>query len=273
MALILTRSNTLNSITVTHWADREQFRIQCRSMGRWLQTAPHTVILNELDPSTAQDLEHYYYQECAPWLRNRPVRLWHARELIDRYYSEDLALVNGYIRQQVFKFYTQQILHKDSIILDSKNWYARKTTLAQTPQQSTAWWWDPSRQDTWHAWSQYLADHLNTHEPRWIRCIETPYRLSNKQAQQAIQRHWGTWAQFVDAIITHHTPSEFMALNLAETLGKPKLRRGRDDYTKIIWRNYTRQEWLHVINTYTVVGVHKSVRVDLAELEHDLFER
>ena len=108
-----------NLVTVTCERDFIQMVLQAESIQKYLESCNHYVIVNDKNPNiklwTAR-LNSYY--------TNHKLTIIKQQDLFDNYLN-----YNGYESQQVCKFEIAKVIREDYLLLDSKNFFIKPTSL------------------------------------------------------------------------------------------------------------------------------------------------
>ena len=150
-----------NILTITCDRDKDQFKIHCASVGRFLEPVCFHVLYTEIDPSW----DKFFEEECLPHLGRHQVRVWHAYEL-----SWVSLSNNKYNRDMMCKLLFGLDFQEPYVTLDSKNCFIRPCTVSQlhkTPRK-------PPHDPVWAEWD-YFAYMQQQYGGCDVRVNVTPY--------------------------------------------------------------------------------------------------
>jgi hypothetical protein len=264
----------MQTLVVTYAKHKQELLTQCKTMYRWLEPQPHTIIINEPTMEKCLAWRRWYDRWCAPHLANRSTQILYGPEIIEKHLSTEIRNRDGYIKQQVFKLWFGRVHGEPYLVLDDKNWFTRKVMVAELPRQPRLF--DPHLHHTYRNFTRSL-ERLWKRRIHMVRRIETPYVLDPRVLEGAVEREWnGSWLSMLGWLARQDTPSEFILYDsVAQWQGlegdpgsiASSTLWNQDDVGK-----FSMKEFRNRCELFPVIAVHKTWRnrVSFQKLEHHL---
>lgn len=196
----------MQALIVTCNRDTWQFRLQCKSIGKYLEPCDVHIVINEPDPS---GWINWFNSDCLPYLGNHRVQVYTHKDFYSDFLFHNIYSVHGWVSQQIFKLTFSLKTDQPYIVLDSKNWFVKPTRLQDIPNRPRVA--TPSAgflRFYFEARKKLQIEHMYR-----IREIITPYYI-DPAVVKAILAEFGGVDQFIEWFMLYDMASEFMLYDL-----------------------------------------------------------
>lgn len=256
----------MHILTVTCLKDKRQFTLQLHSIKKYLRGSfKHFIVINDTPQSLTKKIKKSWYrsvQEIYEGIIDY--------EIFFAKWNEDWGLCDyGWKSQQVFKLYFYEIIKKDYVILDSKNFFIRPMDVAEFENICGSGKLD-------HPGPHF--DHINNLYAKEFNCEPikkplsptTPFVISYDVLKNYAEPYDIAQRLYSLKINNHDWPSEFIFYSY---LVKEQL----DEVEKPIisataWYPSNLNWWFDIIlnnNSIKIVGIHKNVKKNLTKKTRD----
>jgi hypothetical protein len=128
-------------VVVTCERDRWQFKVQCWSMGKFLEPVCLHIVINE---NHTDDWLHWYQEHCAAFLDQHQVKIYTATQLFEQQVQVPVVLnavqqAPGWHTQQLLKLLVGVAIQQEYTVLDSKNWFVKPCSITEFQPQPRTW--------------------------------------------------------------------------------------------------------------------------------------
>lgn len=196
----------MQALIVTCNRDTWQFRLQCKSIGKYLEPCDIHIVINESDP--AQWIT-WFHANCAPHLIQHRVQVYTHEDFYDDLLFHNIYNIHGWISQQIFKLIFSLKTDQSYIVLDSKNWFIRSTKLEDVPSRYRI----ATPPNDFIRFYFEVRKKLQIEHMYRIREIITPYHI-NPAIVKAMLAEFGGVDKFFEWFTSHDIASEFMLYDL-----------------------------------------------------------
>lgn len=215
-------------LIVTCARDSWQFKLQCQSIGKYLEPVHVHVVINEKDCTVWRN---WFDTNCREFLVAHRLTVVNALQLVDQlqlagtwftrpalvnaspksmvvYDFDRTAGINGWITQQIFKLVYALTLDRPYWVFDSKNWFVKPMLMKDLVKYKRHDQCDP-------VFYKFLAAcKMRFNQPGLnYRPVITPYYFDSQVVKKMFD-HWGGVRQFVSWFMQFQHPSEFMVYDI-----------------------------------------------------------
>lgn len=202
-------------LVVTCNRDRWLFLIQCKSMGKFLDPCTINIVINE---THSQSWIAWFTNNCKKYLANHLVTIYTHEDFFD---DLDFSIVHktqeGWVTQQIFKLAFALKTSSEYMVLDSKNWFVRKTNLLEIYPRLRRW---KDHNYTFNKFVDSCNANFNLAEETAYRPAITPYKF-NPDIVKKLFLTFGGVNKFMSWFVSFRDPSEFIVYDLyAQSIGQ-----------------------------------------------------
>lgn len=220
----------MQALIVTCNRDTWQFRLQCQSIGKYLEPCDLHIVINEFRPDTWLE---WFYTNCMPHLSNHKVSVYTHADFFDILLFQRIIVNSGWVTQQIFKLAFSYKTDAPYIVLDSKNWFIRPSNLVEIPKRPrTAL--PPAEFVIFYSKALEKFESVRTLK---YRSEVTPFHMDPVIVRKLVDEFGGI-DPFVEWFTSIEIPSEFMVYDLFAQLQGLDLDLGtHSNYSKSYWQD------------------------------------
>lgn len=216
--------NTL--VIVTCCKDYWKFEMLCKSLNLFLEPAKIIIIINE-DDSYVPIWKSFYNVACKNHLGKHTVQIYTRADLYG--FEIPYMHIDGWVHQQVLKLFAAQVVDDDEyLVLDSKNFLFRKTSVENIKQtEPTTDWMLPPVERFCIECCNFFNVKYTGRDMFYVTQNITPFILQTSVVRDLVKhfqdkKHFYSWFQnlsYIDGV----APTEFIVYEVfAKKLGKEK---------------------------------------------------
>lgn len=197
---------------VTCNRDRLQFRIQCWSIGQYLQPVELHIIINE---HLAADWLAWYQQNCATYLKRHSVHVYSPHDIVANCVHTSMVQsliykAPGWHSQQILKLLAGYQIKSSYTVLDTKNWFIKPCSIDQFKPQQRTW---NHHNKSFDAFYNDCLLRLDLVPGISYRPHVTPFHFDAITIDSMI-KYFGGVDQFCCWFLSFAVPSEFIVYDL-----------------------------------------------------------
>jgi len=162
-------------VTVTCLMDLEYMILQAESIQKYLEPCTHWIIVNEL----VNDDLIIWKNALQKYYTKHELKLIKQSDLFDNQLDENgmCILGGGTYTQQVCKLEIAKLIKNDYLILDSKNFFVKETSISEWDSVMGCNYYINNTDYDWQETIKIYCEKLDINVPNIVMAPQTPYKI------------------------------------------------------------------------------------------------